>query len=265
MREDPHGLPKLSPRVGDFVRTNSESLIGVVHTEGKEDFSHGVAITSIYHTDDHSHVEPVRYAAGSGFFRTMMMPHAPGRGLRERLKNALSEVRSHPADWKKALKVDDFAKRSQIMLFMRTLDGTLSLRLGRNAFTALRKGLVSKLDDPSAAPQAFMEEATKIARDFAEKVRGVAGNIVTETLLGTPSTAHILGGCCMGSDAESGVIDAQHRVFGYPGLYVMDGSAVSANPGVNPSLTIAALAERAMERITAKRELSRPDAELTTP
>jgi cholesterol oxidase len=264
MREDPHGLPKLSARLGDFVRTNSESLIGVLHTEGKEDFSRGVAITSIYHTDDHSHVEPVRYAAGSGFFRTMMMPHAPGRGLRERLKNALSELRARPADCKKALEVDDFAKRTQIMLFMRTIDGTLSLRLGRSVFTALRKGLVSKLDDPSAAPQAFMEEATKLARDFAEKVRGVAGNIVTETLLGTPSTAHILGGCCMGSDAESGVIDAQHRVFGYPGLYVVDGSAVSANPGVNPSLTIAALAERAMERIAVKRELGRPDARATS-
>jgi cholesterol oxidase len=251
MRDDPQGLPQLSARVGDFIRTNSESLIGVVNTRRDLDVSRGVAITSIYHTDEHSHVEPVRYGAGSGFFRMMMAPHAPGTSLRSRLVNLVREAKKDPAGWGKALSIDDFAKRTQIMLFMRTLDGTLSFRLGRSLMTGLREGLVSQLDDPSVAPRAFFEEATDIARRFAAKVGGVAGNLVTETLLGTPSTAHILGGACMGDDAGSGVIDARHQVFNYPGLYVMDGSAVSANPGVNPSLTITALAERAMALIAA--------------
>ena len=94
-----------------------------------------------------------------------------------------------------------------------------------------------------------MPEATDLARRFAEKIGGVTVSLLTETLLGVPSTAHILGGCCMGSSSADGVIDAQHRVFGYDGLYVLDGSAVSANPGVNPALTITALAERAMSLI----------------
>ena len=96
------------------------------------------------------------------------------------------------------------------------------------------------------APRAFMPEATDIATRIAEKVNGVTVSLATETTLGTPSTAHILGGCCMGATPDEGVIDAYHRVFGYDGLYVIDGSAVSANPGVNPSLTITALAERAL-------------------
>jgi cholesterol oxidase len=109
--------------------------------------------------------------------------------------------------------------------------------------------MVSALDDPSVAPSAFMPEATDLARRFAEKLEGVSMSLLTETLLGVPSTAHILGGACMGADADEGVIDARHRVFGYDGLYVIDGAAVSANPGVNPSLTITAMAERAMSLI----------------
>ena len=115
---------------------------------------------------------------------------------------------------------------------------------------------MSVLDDPKDAPQAFMEDATDLARRFAEKVQGIAVSMVSETLFGSPSTAHILGGACMGRSASEGVIDAQHRVFGYDGLYVIDGAAVSANPGVNPSLTITALAERAMSFIPARSEVS---------
>ena len=128
----------------------------------------------------------------------------------------------------------------------------MSMRLGRSARTGFARGLVTELDDPSQAPSAFIDEATDLARRWAEKVKGVAATMFTETLLGVPSTAHILGGCCMGADAGDGVIDKDHRVFGYDGLYVIDGSAVSANPGVNPSLTITALAERAMSKIPVK-------------
>jgi cholesterol oxidase len=251
MRDDPAGLPKLSKHLGDFVRTNSEALVGVVAPD-HDDFAEGVAITSILHTDEHSHIEPVRYGPGSGFFRTMALPHAPGPTVIARVTSALRGFAREPRLWARALTTKDFARHSQVLLYMRTLDGTLSLRLGRSAFTAWKRALVTKLDDPAQAPRAFMPEATELAERFAKKVGGVTMSMMTETLLGTPSTAHILGGACMGPSVEDGVIDDSHRVFGYDGLYVIDGSSVSANPGVNPSLTITAMAERAMSKIPAK-------------
>jgi cholesterol oxidase len=251
MQADPAGLPQLSPRLGDAVRTNSEALIGVLAPDAGP-FSEGVAITSILHTDEHSHIEPVRYGAGSGFFRLLTLPHSPAPTVVGRLATAAGALLREPRRWGRALATRDFARDSQILLYMRTLEGTLSLRRGRNAWTGFRTGLVSALSADTPPPSAFMEEATDLARRFAEKVGGVTMSMLTETLLGTPSTAHILGGATMGRDAAEGVIDAQHRVFGYPGLYVIDGSAVSANPGVNPSLTITALAERAMSRIPAR-------------
>jgi cholesterol oxidase len=238
MREDPEGLPPLA---------------GIIVPDKDADFSKGVAITSILHTDAHSHVEPVRYAAGSGFFRTMVLPQTTGSNVVTRLAGAARGVLRDPWRWAKAYAVRDFAKQSQVLLYMRTLEGTLSLRLGRDVRTGFRRGLVTKLDDPSQAPLANMPEALELANRFAEKVGGVAATLLTETVLGVPSTAHILGGACMGASADGGVIDHRHRVFGYDGLYVIDGSAVSANPGVNPSLTITALAERAMSFIEPKR------------
>ncbi len=252
MKEDPEGLPHLSERVGDFVRTNSEALIGVISPEPHENFSKGIAITSILHTDEHSHIEPVRYGAGSGFFRTMTLPHSPGPTVISRLTGAVRGFAREPRKWFKALTVDDFAKQSAILLYMRTLEGTLSMRLGRNARTGFQVGLVSKLDEGTPAPSAFIAEATDLAARFAEKVGGVSITLLTETLLGVPSTAHILGGSVIGTSAQEAVIDDQHRVFGYDGLYVVDGAAVSANPGVNPSLTITAMAERALSFIPAK-------------
>lgn len=251
MREDPGGLPNLSAQVGHFVRTNSEALIGIVSPDVK-DFCEGIAITSILHTDAHSHIEPVRYGPGSGFFRTLLLPQSPGPTALSRMTGALRSFLRHPFLWTRALAVRDFSAHSQVLLYMRTLEGTLSLELGKSAWTGFRRGLVTKLDDPAKAPSAFMEEATDLARRFAEKVKGVAVTLLTETLLGVPSTAHILGGACIGADADHGVIDTRHQVFGYEGLYVVDGAAVSANPGVNPSLTITAMAERAMSFIPPK-------------
>lgn len=252
MKEDPKGLPRLSDRVGDFVRTNNESLLGVVVPNQDQDFSKGVAITSILHTDEHSHVEPVRYSEGSGFFRTMVLPHAAGPSALARLGGAAAAFLRDPTLWARAFAARDFAKQSQVLLYMRTLESTLSMRLGRDVRSGFTRSLVTKLDDPASAPRADMPEAEDLARRFAEKVGGVTMAMFTETLLGVPSTAHILGGACMGEGPSQGVIDRDHRVFGYDGLYVIDGSAVSANPGVNPSLTIAALAERAMSRFPAK-------------
>jgi cholesterol oxidase len=134
---------------------------------------------------------------------------------------------------------------------MRTLEGSIQMKLGRSITNGFTNGLTTELSD-GPAPTASIPEATDIAHRVAEKVQGMPVSLVTETALGIPTTAHILGGACMGDGPESGVIDKDHRVFGYKGLYVIDGSAISANPGVNPSLTITALAERAMSRIPPK-------------
>ena len=245
MQADPDGLPALSPRVGDFVRTNSESLIGVSTLRRDLDLSRGVAIGSIVHTDAHSSLEVVRYPSGSGFFRLLMSPHSPGRSFPERLFRAGGELLRQPLKWLRAVLRRDWARHTSILLYMRSLEGTRRLRRGA------RGGLRSELAE-GPAPAASIPEATALARVFAEEVDGVVGSLVTETALGIPSTAHILGGACMGADAAEGVIGPDHQVHGYPGLYVVDGAAVSANPGVNPSLTITALAERAMSRIPAR-------------
>jgi cholesterol oxidase len=249
--KNPEGLPDLSPHVGDRVRTNSEVLIGVTSGNPDLDLSEGVAITSILQTDDRSWIEPCRFSSGSGFFRLLATPHAPGRTLPRRLGNALGRVLSSPWRSLKALLVRDWAKRTTVLLYMRTLEGYLRFSTGRGLFSRLGAGLRSEAGD-GPVPTAAIPEATEVAESFAEEVDGYVGSIVTETLLGIPTTAHILGGACMGESREKGVIDDKHQVFGYDGLYVIDGSAVSANPGVNPSLTITALAERAMSFIPPK-------------
>ena len=240
LKASPEGLPRLSEGVGAFVRTNSEALIGVT-TRADRDLSEGIAITSVLHTDEHSHLEPVRYAKGSGFFRLLMAPHVPGKSAPVRLLRVLGALARNPIRFLRAYFVDDWAKRTMILLYMRTLEGHLQLRRGALGLaTAVAAG---------PAPSAAIPEATELARRVEKKIDGYAGSLLTETILGTPTTAHILGGACMGASAEDGVIDHRHRVFGYDGLYVIDGSAISSNPGVNPALTITALAERAMSFI----------------
>jgi cholesterol oxidase len=245
MHLDKKGLPNLSPRVGEKVRTNSEALIGVITPRTDVDLSEGIAITSIFHTDAHSHVEPVRYGSGSGAFRMLVSPHVAQGGLGSRLMSGLKRFAKDPLTWAKVTAVDDWAKHTQILLYMRTLDGSLALR-------RLPGGALGTTVTEGEAPTASIPEATEIADRFAQKLGGVPASILSETLFGIPSTAHILGGAVIGKTEDDGVIDVNHEVHNYPGLYVVDGAAVSANPGVNPSLTITAMAERAMSRIPAK-------------
>lgn len=252
MRAKGGGLPELSARLGDYVRTNSEVLMGVVSRRRDVDLSKGIAIGSILHTDEHSHIEPVRYPAGSGFFRTLMAPHGPGSNAFSRLARAAGFAIRHPWRTIQTWLVPDWARYTMILLYMRTLEGHLRFRLGRSLRRLFRRGITTEVGD-GPRPTAAIPEATELGFRVADKIDGYPTSMMTETLLGIPTTAHILGGCVMGDGPESGVIDSQHRVFGYPGLYVIDGSAVSANPGVNPSLTICALAERAMTFIPPRR------------
>ncbi len=241
----PNCLPKLSDRLGAGIRTNSEALIGVISRRKDVDLSKGIAIGSILQTDEHSHLEPVRFSAGSGFFRLLIAPHAPGEHVFVRLARLLGVIVRHPIAVLKALTVRDLSKQTTILLYMRTAEGTLRFR---RSWT----GRMISTRDEGKAPTASIPEATELAERVGDKLEGMPFSLFTETLFNIPTTAHILGGCCMGDSRETGVIDRDHRVFGYDGLYVMDGSAVSANPGVNPSLTIVAMTERAVARIPAR-------------
>jgi cholesterol oxidase len=239
-------LPNLSNRIGNGIRTNSESLIGVTTFDKQTVFSDGIAIGSILHTDAHSHIEPVRYASGSGFWRLMLAPMASGQNFLSRFFSIIWNFVRHPIKNLRVIFVWDFAKRTQILLFMQTLNSTLKFSLGR-------LGLKSSMEK-GPAPTAFIREAQELAHEFARIVNGKPITLLTESLAGIPTTAHILGGCVMGETKEDGVIDKNNRVFGYKNMYVCDGSMISANPGVNPSLTITALSERAMSKIPAKQE-----------
>ena len=234
-------LPRLSDRLGYGVRTNSEALIPVTVPDGKSVFSDGVAIGSILHTDEHSHLEPVRYGAGSGFWRLLMAPRVYHPNGFVRWLKLIGDWLLHPIMNMKVMFVDDWAKRTQVLLFMQSVDSTLRLVLSHF-------GMATRLDS-GPAPTPFMPEAMDLSERYAAIVHGKPVAMISETLLGIPSTAHILGGACMGRDAAEGVIDGDNRVFGYRNLYVCDGSMISANPGVNPSLTITAMSERAMSRV----------------
>lgn len=240
-------LPRLSARIGWRIRTNSESLLGVTTFDKKTAFSDGVAIGSILHTDEHSHLEPVRYASGSGFWRLMLAPMVSGRNFVSRLFKLTLDLLRHPLRNLRVIFVWDFGRRTQILLFMQTLNSTLR-------FTKGLFGLKSTMEDDGPAPTPFIPEAHNLARRYAEIVNGKPVALLTESLGGIPTTAHILGGCAMGRDASEGVIDKDQRVFGYHNMYICDGSTFSANPGVNPSLTILAMSERAMSKIPPKNE-----------
>lgn len=273
-RDITRSLPAISPRLGDVVRTNSESLMGVSSRSVDTDYSQGIAITSMFHADDTTTVEPVRYPAGSSLMRYLAIPVIAGRGgFVSRLLRTAYQFLARPKDYLITHFLPGWAQRSTILLVMQTEDNRLRLRLGRSLFTGLRKNLVS-LPDKEAAIPGRLEIAHHVTKRFAEKTGGIPSGSLTEGLFEIPMTAHILGGCPMGSDAEEGVIDIKCQVHGYPGLYVVDGSVVPANPGVNPSLTITAMAEYAMSEINPKegahvrppigvQTAERPEPELT--
>lgn len=234
-------LPRLSNKVGDDVRSNNEALILNVTLDKKKDYSKGIAIGSIIDLDENSHLEPVKYGAGSGFWRMLMMPMVSERNFLIRIFKLLFIPLTDPIRWLKVIFVNDFAKRSSVLLFMQHLDSTLKFKRSFwGMSTSLSKG---------KAPSAFIPEAHDVAKKHAKISNSKSVVMLTETLTGIPSTAHILGGAVMGRNAETGVIDSNNRVFGYKNMYVCDGSMISANPGVNPSLSITAISERAMSKI----------------
>jgi cholesterol oxidase len=213
------------PHVGNDVRTNSEVIVGASAKGAGVDYSHGVAITSMIRADEHTQIQPVRYGKGSnlmGLLGTILVDEAgPGRWLAAALR--------HPLAFARSLWLRRWSERTVILLVMQARDNALRVRM--------KNGRLTSLDSNAPGKIPVANEAARIA---AELIGGDAGSSINEVVLGTPTTAHILGGACVGS-----VVDRYHRVLSAPGLHVLDGAAVNANLGVNPSLTIAAQAERA--------------------
>ena len=238
-------LPHLSSRVGDMVRSNNEALIVNTSLDKDPELHKGLAIGSIMEPDENSHLEPVRYGEGSGFWRLTMLPMVSERNFFRRILKLIKITFTSPLKWIKIFFVRDFAKSSSILLFMQHLDSTLKFRRGIFGMkTIIEKG---------KAPTPFIPEAHEIARTFSKIINAEPMVMVTETITGIPSTAHILGGACMGKTKEDGVIDSNNKVFGYENMFIFDGSMISANPGVNPSLTITAISERGISKFPSKK------------
>jgi cholesterol oxidase len=250
-RDETGSLPHLSRRLGHTVRSNSEALMGVTARERDVDYSQGVAISSHFWVDEVTSVEPVRYPAGSSFMRNLTLPliHFDGSPL-NRLRQMLTAAIRQPRDFLDTRILPHWAQRDTVLLIMQTLENRMHLRRGRSIWTLFRKNLVSERD-PNVPIPAVIEAGRDVVERFAERVNGVPW-IGLNDVFGIPNTAHILGGCAIAADAERGVIDINHEAFNYPGLFVADGSAIPANLGVNPSLTITAMTERAMSRIPQK-------------
>ncbi len=250
-------LPDLSPRLGECVRTNSEALLGITSRDGDPDHSQGIAIASIARADAVTQIEPVRYSDGSSFVRLLALPMIEGgSSVLVRLLKIIGAVLRHPLDFLRALAGPGWARRTVIVLVMQATETCLRLKPGRSLFTAFRRDLVTE-QDPERPVTAEVPVGHAVARRFARRTNGFAQAPLHESLLNMPTTAHILGGVPFGRDASEGVVSLNCEVHGYPGLYVVDGSIMPANPGVNPSLTIAALAEYAMSQIPPRAAAAR--------
>jgi cholesterol oxidase len=250
-------LPALSDRLGDVVRTNSEAIVGAMSRDPAVNHSQGIAITSGFYPEDDTHIEVVRYGRGQdamGRLATLMVDG--GVGWARRLGRWLGAVVTHPLDFLRTLVPWGFAKASVILLVMQTRNNHMRLRLRRRWWWPFRPSLGSETPPGQARPPTYIPVANQVARRVAAKTDGIALGAINEAFWDAPITAHILGGCTMGDSAERGVIDRDHQVFGYPGLYVLDGSAVSANLGVNPALTICALTEYACSKIPARTQMT---------
>jgi cholesterol oxidase len=242
-------LPHISDRLGYDIRTNNETLVSVSSLEKEVNYSKGVAIGSILDTDENSHLEICRYSEGSNAWKLIHLPYVTGANAFIRLLKVLLALIKSPIKYFKIYFVNSWAKKTVVLLFMQTLDSTL--RFKRNMF-----GFMGSTISTGNKPSPFIKESVSLIRDYSKAVKGVSTSFALETLAGIPSTAHILGGAVMGKNPSEGVIDKNNRVFGYENMFVIDGAMISANPGVNPSLSITAIAEHAMAQIPFKAELA---------
>jgi cholesterol oxidase len=244
-------LPSVSSQLGQHVGTNSESLIGARTPGYNQDVSQGIAIGSGVYIDEHTHIEAVRYPSGSdamGFLTTILTDGRPGpRRIALWLKNIIFSLLRHPFKTVRVLQPLGWAREFVILLCMQALDGEIEMCWRRPWFWPFRKSLVSRGEKVPT----YIPKANEFAKKFAQLTGGFAMSMLPEILFDVPGTAHCIGGCVIAGSSSRGVVDARHRVFNYKNMYICDGSVVAANLGVNPSLTITALSERAMTFIPA--------------
>ncbi|MDQ4084437.1 MAG: GMC family oxidoreductase [Actinomycetota bacterium] len=236
-------LPRISGRLGHLTRTNSESILGAIAPDTSVDYSEGIAITSSFHPDEHTHIEPVRYGKGSNAMSFLQTVLTDDDGNAPRWRTWLRELWRQRRNVKDLYDVRHWSERTVVALVMQTLDNSITTFTRRNRVTGRRR-LTSRQGHGAPNPT-WIPVGNEAVRRMARIMGGTAGGSVGEPF-NRPLTAHFIGGCTIGDSRRSGVIDPWHRVYGYDGLHVVDGSAISANLGVNPSLTITAQAERAM-------------------
>ncbi|HCB02166.1 MAG TPA: GMC family oxidoreductase [Anaerolineae bacterium] len=252
LRDVKESLPNVSRRLGTMVRTNSEGLLGSVARKSDINYSQGVAISSIYNQDEMTRIEPVRYPDGSSLMRFLAAPLIDTNvSIPIRILKFLWWMMTHPIDFAKAMFLPKWAHNVTILLVMQHADNRMRFKIGRSLFTFFRTGMIAD-EEPGYEINAQVKGSHEVTREFAKRVNGVALGSLGENLLGLPTTAHILGGAPMGQNADEGVIDENFQIHNYEGLYIIDGSVMPANPGVNPSLTITALAEYAMSKVKPK-------------
>jgi cholesterol oxidase len=258
MKSDNH-LPKISDQLGKLSRTNSEALTGSIMPKGGTDFSKGAAITSSFFPDDHTHVEPVRYGKGSNFMGLLQTVMTDSSNIKDRRKQWLKQVITKPSLVLKILDVRKWSERTVVALIMQNVDSAITVKAKRGI---LGFRLTSKND--SLTPNAtYIPAANEVARRIAENNGGIAGGHIGD-LVNAPFTAHFVGGCVIGDSPSNGVIDPYHRLYNYPTMHVVDGASVTANLGVNPSLTITAQAERAFSMWPNKGDQDLRPAQNTT-
>ena len=233
-------LPKISDALGKLSRTNSEALTGTIMPKGEVDYSKGSAITSSFFPDEHTHVEPVRYGKGSNFMGLLQTVMTDGTDIKKRRKQWLKQVVTKPSLLLKIMDVRKWSERTVVALIMQNVDSSITVK-GKRGFLGWRLTSENDSDQPNAT---YIPAANEVARRIAENKGGIAGGHIGD-LVNAPFTAHFVGGCVIGASANEGVIDPYHRVWNYPTLHIVDGASVTANLGVNPSLTITAQAERA--------------------
>ncbi len=250
-------LPDLPATLGHQLRTNSEAICGAMGSSNGEDFSKGVAITSGAFFDDHTHIEVVRYGEGHDALSLLATLLTDGGGKIPRALRWVGTVFAHPIQFAKTCWKFGWAKHGIILLVMQTLDNSLTAVWKRRWWWPFAKSLRTQLPAGKSANPTYIPVGNRVARRLAEKTSGVPMSAINEVLLDVPTTAHILGGCAIGAPGQ-GVVDAQQRVHGYHGLRVCDGSVIPANLGVNPSLTITALAEHAMDAVPVRQQVAPP-------
>ncbi|MFE0464279.1 GMC oxidoreductase [Kitasatospora sp. NPDC058965] len=239
-------LPGIPATLGELTRTNSEALVGAQTTPrrygGPVDFTKGVAITSSIHPDGNTHIEPVRYGKGSNAMGFLSIQQVPGAGRGPRWLRAGVTAVKHPTVFARSLSNYRWSERTIIGLVMQSLDNSITVSLKQKG---LGKGTLTSRQGHGEPNPTWIPAAEEGAKAIAAEIGGFAGSTVGE-IFDIPMTAHFIGGCAIGDSPERGVVDPYHRLYGHPGISVVDGSTISANLGVNPSLTITAQAERAM-------------------